>query len=803
MNKNNGSLLLFACIGITVFLFVITTNNQPDTLIRPLSNASHDIYFNLYALDPHFFSPFDEYSYPFVQHTPKTSRYALVLLSEKNDKRTNKYDDIFLASKRISELEKWGSDMEITAHYQNVNALKQWWAEKKPNIYNLPQYNRYYSWEATVARYIEHIENTLNTIAISDDTLAPLLDNSESKLSKLATLKKTLKTHHLKLDWIIENSQKSPENKTYLTSMVNDAFEYFATITDQHIRPYDGQTIEYHLFDIHESQQSGIYKPYLVPVYTTIIGEPVIDYENKIYNLSEVIPISKTSANKLYLKIPQKNILDSSIWMQGWNKTNTDYKYYTTFNITESNQPYFFSMKMESSQSAIIRLERIVKSKYVPVFEQVIRPHDNQLEFEKNILLTGDNYSLYRVVYISKFAPTTDQFEQAQLSMTPIIIPELVLKKINTLSPQQFEKMEKSTSKRNGFHNSPFRIIFLLSISFITFFFSVRFIKKYYRILKSVTFKHIKKIRHIALYFVIISLVSDIVFLNKFDELFTVLGAICWIVTTIGYKLTTGTHFIIALMLYAFFFIPYTSGSLIMADRIVVWSFIFLLVGTASFFTSVGDDAADLKAFFTFLRGKYINIKYLLNQLIRALKKYIEQHLIYHPQTPRDYMINIARIILMLILFVTIIVTTLLLLFSMHSAVKRYQKKLTRISLNPVINSIEPRIVYQSTNVIIWGRGFEWSDNKAVLKSQYGPITTTLRTDKKIIFTVPLHFKPGPLKLWIEKPIQWNGKNTTAKSNIFEIKLIPRSQSFTNDDDEYFEQLKTLDPEVLTINGYK
>jgi hypothetical protein len=143
-----------------------------------------------------------------------------------------------------------------------------------------------------------------------------------------------------------------------------------------------------------------------------------------------------------------------------------------------------------------------------------------------------------------------------------------------------------------------------------------------------------------------------------------------------------------------------------------------------------------------------------------------------------------------------------------------YQKKLRdenfkkdRKLLDPVIEKIEPSIVYPATKVIVFGKGFnsravDKSLNKAILRSKGDKIATDYWDDNKIMFTVPLHWKSGLNHIWIDKPIIWDNKEDLAKSNVVSLKLIPVSQTFTPDDYEYFKQLKTLDKETLRINGY-
>lgn len=187
-----------------------------------------------------------------------------------------------------------------------------------------------------------------------------------------------------------------------------------------------------------------------------------------------------------------------------------------------------------------------------------------------------------------------------------------------------------------------------------------------------------------------------------------------------------------------------------------------------------------------------------LNVLLRIIKlvfkitiSYIEKTLVAYK---RDRIL-FAKRVLFVILIVVFIRTA-------DFQINHYFERLTR---NPKIYSIEPHIVYRSTKVILRGYNLGWKPDNAALRlySSYGEVQKDFWSDSEIIFTVPLSWKDGMVKLWVEKPINWDGKNFIAKSDIITIKLIPSSSTFTPADDEFFKQLKNLDKETLRINGYE
>lgn len=126
-----------------------------------------------------------------------------------------------------------------------------------------------------------------------------------------------------------------------------------------------------------------------------------------------------------------------------------------------------------------------------------------------------------------------------------------------------------------------------------------------------------------------------------------------------------------------------------------------------------------------------------------------------------------------------------------------------RFSFDPVVQKVEPSIIYPSTKVIIWGENFGWKEQEgSILQNQYGEVRTDVWTNTKIVFETPLSWPPGLLQFRIVKPSNYEGRHIYAVSKIFKIQLLPRGNEFTPMDDEFFRQLKDLDPETREINGY-
>lgn len=186
---------------------------------------------------------------------------------------------------------------------------------------------------------------------------------------------------------------------------------------------------------------------------------------------------------------------------------------------------------------------------------------------------------------------------------------------------------------------------------------------------------------------------------------------------------------------------------------------------------------------------------YLDSLDFNEVKRYIIQ------PTERPLLPSIENILYGLAVFLVIHISV----FTLDARVKTYNKQETILSRYPQIMNREPKIVYYGTKVILTGRRFGWNeDGTAKLKQYMGQTAATdLWTDTKIVFTIPLHWKEGNVDVWIENFIESeDGKLMKTKSNKVSFILISRDGAWDEEDDAYFEQLKTLNKETLLINGY-
>ena len=207
------------------------------------------------------------------------------------------------------------------------------------------------------------------------------------------------------------------------------------------------------------------------------------------------------------------------------------------------------------------------------------------------------------------------------------------------------------------------------------------------------------------------------------------------------------------------------------------------------------------------VRISAINIA-LTYLIFSSYKRIIPHYLNLYTIKPKAMRSYIIKLLLVNIVLVCLILSLYEVAAILTFRTNKLHEEAVLKSKSPFIMKVEPTLFYHSTNGIIIGKNFGWKqnetiemrldDNGAMMTS-----TTSLWTDSKIIFQVPLHWHKGSISLWVEKPISWKGKITVLKSNIIKIRLLPNSSTFTPDDDAFFEQLKHVDKEVLKLNGYK
>jgi len=381
--------------------------------------------------------------------------------------------------------------------------------------------------------------------------------------------------------------------------------------------------------------------------------------------------------------------------------------------------------------------------------------------------------------------------------------------------------------RRNKISRLPFvnRLMFSLKRNIVKST-AVPLLKLHYRFLK-----FIKKFRLVFLIFFLLIFLTDMLGTGKQNIFIIVFAAICWIIGLIGYSLETKSSFIITIALLSLCTFSTIFNNAFFTEKLAIWSYIFLIISITQALWELKPENMKISKVFSLktispeIGQDILPIAIGISRIIRKQKtafsklpKHIAYdfeslpfwHFFWDPLYEKLFQKIISfykpksknkndRLRSAYRLVITLSIVIFIIAINNHF---RYLKD--RENLNPVIEKIEPGIVYHSNKIIVKGAGFSWNlDPGEKLMTQYGPVTVSLWTDTKLIFSVPLDWKPGTITLWIEKPSSWDSKKITVKSKAVSIKLIPIKNSMDKEDDEYFEQLKHLDKETLELNGYK
>lgn len=311
---------------------------------------------------------------------------------------------------------------------------------------------------------------------------------------------------------------------------------------------------------------------------------------------------------------------------------------------------------------------------------------------------------------------------------------------------------------------------------------------------------------------ILIAFGIDIFIIRKFSDSIIIGGTALWIVAVISHQIPIYASFILGLLFLFFCPIMLWAHMEWIADKSAAWTYVMLAVGIAQ---SVINSSPLIQKIMRFelvriaiqlIRYFFLSYDRLLAWLLRNTKQRIIAFLTsffeIFPTTFLGWIIFIAKSIFLTISIVMVFVASLYIIKVMNDIVITFNHTRTRLSINPTIEAIEPKLVYKGINVVIYGNEFGWDQKKSHALIDGEVIGSASWSNTKIVFPVPLHWKTGYHTIWIEKKMEWDGEKIITKSKKFTIKVLPIGQNFTEDDKLYFEQLKELRKETLELNGY-
>ena len=792
--------LFFLKLSILFFIFLIILTN----IKSPILNKKN--FFTLSAKSPEYeifpiinqnlLVPATIY-YPTVSISPNAKYYSFVNYISDWGLFKKKYDSLFYASKTIAELITWGNEI---------------------------------SWEKQITIYEKFINKEIDfEIKISDPRL---------RLDKLILLNNTLMTHQQKfLELLYAPTNKNADKRKLLHSQINKIFEKFNKELSNYLPEYQTGSLIYPLYNPLFDREYGIYEAQFEPVDST---------QDKIYNI-------QIDGKKNFLHWNWDKSVNPPLYLAEINPTRND----TLLGVITYYFPKGAEIRINNNHESLSK-ENIIENSQDILFLEQLYPTVKPITIKRIFTFPKNENSSKLELYLrlpdlstreakknlTKFSLTFYKmtFPEPKLILTkkPIATTKEPIFTLKKLDPFHFQLIIKNSSFFNGrqvrynlsqgwqindqriifylpgiyvfklvilsiflclfyglcfFHNKPYDHLILTKLKYIT--------KILTNTIKNLIFKLKKTFGFVRFWFFILALFTFILetffHSESFDSL-VFFTAIFWIIFALSYSLESkfsligGFISLVCSIIFLFFKQkPIPDNLEIISNKFAIWAIIFFtisLIETIIELTNPYHKSRNLRMFFSEIyKDWYINstpIRYLKKTIIKLIN-------IYRPKSKTDILNSIVKLVITTLVIIVIIWT--------WSIYQKYQKKL---SLNPSIIKLEPKILYPSTKFILTGKSMgSFAKKETKLMSSYGEINPDSWTDSKIYFTIPLEWKPGKVKIWIKKQIEFEGKKYFKETEAVEIRIIPRSETFTPLDDLFFEQLKTLDKETLKYNGYE
>ncbi len=811
------ALVLLNLSIVLLFFWKLNFKSKNESVLKNVSEPYKEyVYEPTYATYPIFQAPVN---YPFIKTPPWDIKYAFLTFREEFHLNTKRYDELFFAEKRIAEVLLWGKNLSVsrdpelnklvhkkTDRNSVVNSLKKWWKNQLLKKYD--------SWEASFVRYLSRVENRIEELSKSKLSQKDL--NSEK-----IYLASHLKAHYIDVNKTIRESGKSQEDRKYLSYINTSIFNYLNNKTLDGVSTINENQISLSLIKPFVEKEFGLYDIFIFDVpdrwrslspITLKGGNRVVDLTTSNEGLmSSDLEVSKNtkSSEKVLIDYPRIDLAGNIIWT--WDRKNKDFQAeidsdgFDRYLIhIESNQtePYLF--KVLEIKRAIIRGRLIQHSS--ELINEEINPQGKKVVIERNFSTSSKNKDfILRLVIIPKKKISSLNPYQTSLKLFSMTDPLIVLKKKAPLSVQKNIAVQD-----NFFLTSALRFLVYIDVIFVLLFISTfifRKTKKYYEQLRRL----IRYLRYPLLILFVIGLLFDIFVYKNYSSIIFLSLTFTWLLIVIGFQLQelTGYNLALFFLIAVPFFV--FSGRELIADKIAVWSFNLIILSSISFLWTVEKPVLYAPRSFTLIRTiltpielVFSGIDKFIKRLIRLTKNFVLSLFNMQPETFWDHLLNYIKAIILTIFVILLVYGISVAAVLVNKQVQIRREKEIQLSRHPKISSIEPRIVYFSTKVVLKGTNFGWlQKDKVRLFNDGEPVVADFWSDNKIIFTVPLHWKLGTNNLWIKKRVLWKDKSYDAQSNIIELKVIPRTNSFTEQDDEYFNQLKYLDKETLQINGYR
>lgn len=430
------AIIIISCFILSLFLFLLVLKNQGP--IKKVYTSAHKTYVltplitndNLYRLN-------EIPDYPFVSTKVGSLKYFMTNFLEVVNQRQNIQNKLVFtyAGKRISELEKWGNDMQVLGKIYTLPELASWWLKQKPawwQIYKLHDFN---SWEASFARYLFLWKKEIEMINLTEPKYLP---------NNIMTLKGYARNHQRKITLFIYHSNKSQQEKKYLFNLTNAIYADLNKQLDSYIPEYSLSTIDYSLNNLHQDKEYGMYDLSLImedfPSYLNT--NPRIKIRNKII-LGGLTTGNLFSFKNIIINDELKNLelkpnsvhfpISENTWLKNYNKQKKQYQYLFPIPRIPKELTYFLHFQYQLNQPVILQIiknERVEKNSIEQViFSSDLLPINQKTTLNEPLAFPDINDVDYQFLLISYQPLSQNEIESISIDFLPFLEPEILLEK--------------------------------------------------------------------------------------------------------------------------------------------------------------------------------------------------------------------------------------------------------------------------------------------------------------------------------------------------------------------------------------
>jgi len=183
----------------------------------------------------------------------------------------------------------------------------------------------------------------------------------------------------------------------------------------------------------------------------------------------------------------------------------------------------------------------------------------------------------------------------------------------------------------------------------------------------------------------------------------------------------------------------------------------------------------------------------------RTAGKYLSSVFGLKSNSLKEWVLLIVKVLLAVIIFLLIFGDDLFSLIYNRPKTNLPVPQIAKQDLKnnyPFILGVQPYYVHFGDKILINGGNFiKWPNNPARFFTVYGKINTDYCSEVECVFSVPLNWKFGQVKIGMQ--------GFSAKNNNFvEIDVLDRLGNFNLDDIKYFGQIKYLTSQTQDINNF-